>query len=432
MKPVAGRTRVSFSKPRAGSRGFTLAELMIAMLAGLLIAVTAFSFSKQATLSFAREARVASAQMSVLAGFQRLQADVARASYMSSTNFVRDASFNRVCGYGAAAWNATVRAGIEITVQGSQGAPKVTALPDGNFPDRIRVIGNLTNSEAYRALAVVPNGAGTDVVLAANEGPMARSGFDIYSDPSGTMFATTFRPGRLIRLVDKQGRQYFGVIGSITWGAQPTITTAQALPMQADSPMCGIIGIGTDSLVNVINIVDYGITNLSQIANIAYTNTIYSSVATTLGDDTRTELVRREFLLDGTSPVNFFQDPTAEVVAEYAVDLRFGLWTSNTGIAGCTTPALGVRYCPPSTAGITQVMMPGNSFMTQAVGPESVRGVQVRLVTRSREVDRSANLPPVNTAGGAILRYQVGTLGWARTRTIVADVSLSNQRGGAW
>lgn len=418
---------------RSARRGFTLLELMIAMAAGLIIAVTAFSFSRQATRLFAAEARVAAAQMGVLAGFQKLQSELARASYMSSSNFARDASFNRICDYTGGNFPQALvgAAGLQIVVAGSQGAPSVTALPDGQFPDRVRIIGNLTSAEAYSVLAIEPGGSGHNVYLRMNDGPSSRSGFD-----NAASFQAVFAPGRVLRILDQQGHQHYQSIAAATWGAgtQPFVTTSLPFAMKGEgaNPMCAIDGLGTMTQANVVSIVEYGITGLGQLNSAAYNSTIYAAGAHAPGDETRTELVRREVVL-GNAGVPFYADPSATVIAEYAVDLRFGVWTSNTNIAGCTAPAVGLRFCPPSSSGITNVMAPGNAFIQLAQGPESVHAVQMRLVTRSREVDRSADLPSSNTnAHGSIHRFKVGELGWARARTLVADVSLPNQRGDVW
>jgi prepilin-type N-terminal cleavage/methylation domain-containing protein len=448
MKAMGCRISKSNCTSGAASRGFTLIELMIAMVAGLLIAIAAFSFSKQATRSFSQEARIASAQMSVLAGFQKLQADVSRASYMSSPNFARDGdpTFNRICGYkNNTYWSSQLDTltGLMIRVGGSN--PAVPVLPDGKVPDSIRIVGNLATAEAFTVLAILPGqGVGNDVYIRTNDGPATRAG--ILGD--GGQFNDIFTPGRILRIVDKQGHQYYSVIAARNWASgQPSISTTLPLPMkgQGANPMCSIDGIGTDTQANVVNIVDYGLTNLSSLNNAAYNQTIYSVSTTqdpynanTATEVTqRTELVRREVLL-GADPGNFYQDASALVVAEYAVDLRFGAWTSSHAIAGCATPTVGLRYCPPSSAAISTTLMsvtgPYSPGM-QATGPESVRAVQMRLVTRSREVDRDSDLTPGNPipplTNGSVYRVAVGAK-WARARTLVADVALPNQRGDAW
>lgn len=440
---------------RASARGFTLMELMVAMAAGLILSVAAFSFSRQATRAFAQESRIASAQMSVLAGFQRLQSDVARASYMSSPNFNRDASIGKLCGYDL--WPATVRSmalvGLRVTPEGSKSAYKTGALTDNKYPDSLRIVGNLASAEAYTVLSIMRGtGAGHDIYIRVNDGPSSRSGFE---GATGGDFNNVFVPGRLVRVVDMQGRQHYSSIASASWNnGQPFISTAWALPLKgemtvgaATQAVCGIDGFGTESQVNVVSIVDYGIGNLSNTSIVQYNNTVYSDLTlhpteyAARGDDTRTELIRRERLLTADDTA-FHQDPTAVITAEFAVDLRAALWTTNRATAGCQVGDTGLAFCEVNSSGIPALMTVGDwGTYTPGMaltGPDSVRAVRLRLVTRSREVDRTVDLDPSSTnnvpplINGAVFRYKVGTLGWARARTLVADVSLMNQRGDAW
>jgi Tfp pilus assembly protein PilV len=448
MKSMVGNKPGPMRARRASARGFTLAELLIAMMAGLFIAIAAFSFSKQATRAFAQEARIASAQMSVLAGFQKLQSEVARSAYMASPNFARDAGFNRICGYNDTTYfpaflAASQLTGLKVTVQGSQSAPGVTKVPNpsGSFPDAVRIVGNLSTVEAFTVLAIMKgSGAGHDIYIHSNNGPSSRAGF--YGTDGG-QFTSVFQVGRMLRIVDKQNRQHYGIVDAATWNTgQPYISTRLPLSLKGEgaNPLCSIDGIGTDTQVNIVNIVDYGIANIKG-KNASYDNTIYSAGASTLGDDSRTELVRREWLIGTADPVPFYQDATSTmVVAEYAFDLRLSLWTSNKNASGCTkaTGDKGLLQCDYSSAAITTLMTVAATYYPgdPAVGPESVRAVQIRLATRSREIDRTEDLAPLSPAppltNGAVFRHKVGTYGYARARTLVADVSLQNQRGDAW
>jgi len=435
---------------RASARGFTLMELMVAMAAGVIVSIAAFSFSRQATRAFAQESRIASAQMSVLAGFQRLQSDVSRASYMASSNFNRDASVGKLCGYDL--WPPAVRSmslvGLRVTPEGSKGAFKTTALSDSKFPDSIRIVGNLATTESFTVLSILQgNGAGHDIYIRINDGPASRSGFD---GPTGGEFNNVFVPGRLVRVVDMQGRQHYSSITAATWNnGQPFISTAWPLPLKgqitagaATQAVCGIDGFGTESQVNVVSIVDYGIANLSGATIPQYNNTIYNNEGKPLeyearGDDLRTELVRRERLLTNDD-IAFHLDQTATITTEFAVDLRVALWTTNRTTAGCTLGDTGLAFCDVNTAGIPALMTVGD-WGTYApgmplTGPDSVRSVRLRLVTRSREIDRKVSIdpPPLATNTGAMFRYPVGNKGYARARTLMADVTLMNQRGDAW
>ena len=418
---------------RHSARAFTLIELLVALVAGLLVAAAAVSFSKHSTRSFSQEARIASAQMSVLAGFQRLQSDISRASYMAAPNMQRDKDNARVCAPDGihAAWPATLKTltGLMVTRAGSQTFVPAP-MPDGNYPDSIRIAGSLSSTEVFPVRTVLSNGSGHDVYLQVNTGAMARSGIQ-----NDEQLQDLFKTGRVLRIVDQQRKEEYAVIKTASFqGGQPVIETTNPLPLKGEltaesavtSVHCGIEGFGVGVQANVVNIIEYGIANLSD--HKLYQKTIYSDAAYAYGDDSRTELVRREILLDGDIP-ELDSDPTAEVIAEYAVDLRFGLWATNPAGGGMT-------YIAPSTAGIDTRMTLSNSYTPAAAptGPESVRSVEVRLAVRSREIDRRANIeshPALD--GGFMFRYPIpNDAGFSRVRTLVADVTLPNQGGETW
>lgn len=418
---------------RRQGRGFTLVELMVAVIAGLLVAAAAISFSKQSTRFFSQEARIASAQMSVLSGFQRLQSDLSRASYMSTPNMRRDLDNGRVCAPDYATWPSALQGltGLQVTPGGSINVP--STMPDGKYPDSVRIAGSLASTEVFPVRTIVAGGDGHDVYLQVNTGAMTRSGF---TQGANTAFQRLFQPGRVLRIVDQQRKQEFEVIASasFTAGGQPVIRTTGPLPLKGDLTLgtaknapCGIEGFAVGVQANVVNIVEYGIANLSDHA--LYKETIYSDAGYALGDESRTELVRREILVSNDDPGELDQDDSAEIVAEYAVDLRLGLWATN--------PGTGMVYIPPSSAAINTRMTVDSSYVPGMApsGPESVRSVALRLAVRSREIDRRENTDLTNPAldGGLMFRYEMpSNAGYARVRTLLADVTLPNQGGEAW
>ncbi len=409
---------------RAKVRGFTLTELLVAVIAGLLVAAAAISFSKQSTEFFSQEARIAASQVSVLAGFQRLQADVSRAAYLSTPNITRDIQVGKACAPNYSNWPPALQqlAGLHVTIDGSTGAAQ---LPDGHRPDLLRISGSITSIELFRVQAIEPSGAGHTVHLVANSGSIARSGLTP-GDTAGLQ--TIFAPGRILRIVNLQGLQLFEIIEDAAWpmGQSPQVRTQGPLPM-ADTDGCGVKGFGTEMDVSVVNIIEYGIANVKD--HPVYQKTIYSEAGTALGDANRTELVRREILLDGNDPPALEDDPNVEIVAEYAVDLRVGLWASNRGVAGLT-------YIPPSTPAITTKVAIAASYNAgdHPSGPASIRSVELRLAVRSREMDRKVNTDQSDPLmdGGFMFRYPMPNGRFSRVRTLLADVVLHNQRDEAW
>lgn len=419
---------------RRSDRGFTLIELLVAIIAGLLVAAAAISFSKQSTRFFAQEARVASAQMSVLAGFQRLNLDLSRASFMSTPNMRRDQNLNRILVSNTiyTTWPADLQqlTGLMITEGGSNTAP---AMPDGSQPDSVRISGSLETVEQFSVRAIAPNGVGHTVYLDPTSPALSRTPLQPGGDMSGV-----FRPGRILR-VREGTKAGYAIIAAASWpvGNAPQIATSNPYLVNAEATegtgrtehqgITNANGVGT--VANVVNVVEYAVASVSD--HPVYSKTIYSTAATAIGDETRTELIRREVLITGTDPGPIHQDDSAEIVAEYAVDLRFGLWTTD----GTT----GLVFVPPSTGQVNAAMAlaPSYNEADPPSGPGTVRSVQVRLVVRSREFDRSQPTDPADPAlaGGYVFRYPMpgdatGTR-FARARTLVAEIALQNQRDEA-
>ena len=137
-----------------------------------------------------------------------------------------------------------------------------------------------------------------------------------------------------------------------------------------------------------------------------------------VAEPARTELVRVELDADGAE-----LDDTLEVVAEYAVDLKFGLTSASPG----PTPVV-TRYAigEPEVYEIAAALDAGGT-------PERIRSLTVRLSTRAAIRDRERGLPAPSEGG--LLRFQLGpnpSDGFARMRTLVNEVSLPNLAGSTW
>ena len=71
--------------------GYTLVELMVALVAGLSVAMAVVGVSKEATNTFHEEARVsARARMGLRVAMERLRMDLQRAAFMSTGNILGD------------------------------------------------------------------------------------------------------------------------------------------------------------------------------------------------------------------------------------------------------------------------------------------------------------------------------------------------------
>jgi hypothetical protein len=179
---------------------------------------------------------------------------------------------------------------------------------------------------------------------------------------------------------------------------------------------------------NVVNWIRYEIRDLQKAPPAAY-KPLFATSATAPGDETRRELVRVELDYDGKEMTD-----SLELVAEYAVDLKFGS-TVISGYKDTTNTDPGIVQYPigdPRNYEYTYEVSSSSPVNDKA--PHRVRSVRARLAVRSREGDRAASIPPPSSApAGSLFRYAIpGDAGFARARTLVADISLPNLANIAW
>jgi prepilin-type N-terminal cleavage/methylation domain-containing protein len=407
---------------RRSRAGFTLVELMVALTAGLFVSIVVFALAKQGSRFYQREARAANATLANVIGFQRLREDIARAGFLSTPNASRDP---QVCGQNA--WpNGALRslASVRI-VQG--GSPD-----DGWFdtrglsPDAIVIAGSFQSTDQFPVRTVVSTGAGAQVFLQVNSGPMSRIRYDSGDPDAVELLATAFPAGRVLRIVDTTGMQHFGVVSAHQAGPNPNITLADSPSLNFQGGLaCGLRGNATGAMANLVQFMRYELRNLSGLA--ARYGALYTASADAPHEEARRELVRVE--LDPLSTTDGEFAGTEELVAEYAVDLKFGITAVNQVTAGANPTLLTLD---PGDATIEDTAGDANTILAANQGPHFIRAVRVRLSTRSREADREADInagaDPSISAG----LYRIGlgddnSAPFARVRTIQADVALRNQ-----
>jgi prepilin-type N-terminal cleavage/methylation domain-containing protein len=430
-------TLASLPRPpcRASRRGFTMIELIVAMGAGMFVALAALILSRNATKFFQSEARIAGAQLGATLGMNRLTADLARAGFLTTPNGQRDP---HVCDT-RSQWPAGLAKLSAITLYqaGSVAAHPAdlvqsTDPANGFQPDSVVIAGALDATEAFPVGAVGPEAGGFGVHLQVRTGPVQRA--IAAGDTGGSSLKEIFRAGRFLRLAGPLGQEIYGVIQSVTPTGTPVadvlIVLANTPPILIGGSACAIGGHGTGNwTANPVSRVRY---DLRSLAGDAHYGALVAAQAAQVvsGDDKRTELVRVE--LDAND--NEMPD-TLELVAELAVDLKFGLRSVN-GVAAGTNPTVGQRYPIQAGVGNAQVYTIAGDVSTNAAAtPQLVRSVQVRLATRARVPDRDSDLG-APAADGHRARMFIPTGSprrlYARVRTLYDEVTLQNLAGETW
>src|SRR3569832_113600 len=91
--PSGGRRHVA--------RGFTLVEVMVAMVGGLFVSMTVFAIAKHSSSFSMQQSRIADTTLQATVGFERLRNDISRAGFLSTPNIIADPS---VCRTAYPAW----------------------------------------------------------------------------------------------------------------------------------------------------------------------------------------------------------------------------------------------------------------------------------------------------------------------------------------
>jgi len=412
---------------RASARGFTLVELMVAITAGLFVTIAAFTLARQGSRFFQQETRIANAQFSATIGFDRLRADIARAGFLSSPNAQRD-PFR--CGV-TTSWPYPGMASL-AAIRIAQATPTAVQDPtNGLAPEQITLTGSYSSAESFPVSRIALDTGKYQVTLQDNTGAVARG--DNSSDGGG--LGQIFVAGRILRILDPTGRYEYGLIDSFARNASGrlVISLSTDVPptykrdtLGTGNPPCGLEGFGDGGTqVSVVNFIRYEIRNLKALDLPPY-RPLYATGATAPGDATRYELVRVELDNRGNEMAG-----TLEIVAEYAVDLRFGLTVATT--VG-TDPSL-TEYPIGNATVYNYTGDVGAAGGATAPGPERIRAVRARLTVRSRDGDRSSGVSaPTGSPPGTIFRYAMSAEGgtFARARALTADIQLPNLASVVW
>lgn len=421
------------SIPRRRARAFTLIEILVALSAGVLVSVAAFSLSRSATAFFQHEARISSAQLSVTLGVNRITQDLARASFLSSPNAKFDPMVCRSATW-AAAPGLNSLAGVQISAGTSTGQ----AALNGLNPDRLVLGGSFDSAEVFTVQCVL-NGAGGGPALQLQD-PQHDNAMARVVDSLGPGEALSsrlnlmFGGGRFVQIFDPAtGYRYYGVLAgapAVTVAGQTVTVQLASTPTIPTKPAtaCGMVApptCGSGLLVSVVSRVQYEVMSLQGVTTSKYAGLVTSppGIAAVTGDAGRTELTRVELDAAGAPIEN-----KRELVAEYAVDLRFGITVADK----ITNDNYNTLQGQLTTYGIGEpnvYLKAADVVLQPAATPQLIRSVQVRLAARTRAPDRSADTP--TGVDGRRLHYLVGpfTPQYARVRTAYVNVALANQGG---
>jgi prepilin-type N-terminal cleavage/methylation domain-containing protein len=442
--PPASRLRSPERRGRARkrARGFTLIEITVALAAGLIVTVGIMALSREATNTFHEEARSASAQMSLRTAVDRLRADLQRAAYMSTANIVVDPKITRrpdetnIARIPAGYAGLRRLAGLRLDDGGSAGGAPLSAV-NGLSPDAIEIGGNFTTTDAF-VIRTIDRGLGQNgcdrIWLATDSPPMWRIAAAAGEDQQNASLRNAFTPTSptgaaasaqfIVRFADNTGHvQYVATCASAQ--AASFNNGAPYIDIAADTPILlaeetgglgGFSGLGVGCCtVNPVQIVRWAVGRVG--------GDVYEALREA-DDPTKYELTRTFVDARGDAA------GLPEVIAEYAVDLKFAFTVDAAEDDTGRTPLL-VTFPFDDTRSATEWGYGIEGGATPRRGPQRIRAVRARLATRTQLPDRTA---PIAAPANYVYRYctvaggcEAGRRDWARVRTVSIEVSLPNQ-----
>lgn len=429
---------------RQASRGFTLVELMVSLVMGLIVALAAVALSRAATATFHEQVRISGVEARIRAASERLRNDLARASFMSTPNIQWDPKVAKVPG-GDAATGAPYRVTALSNLTGIQIlTTPVVGTHNDLTPHELVVAGNLTSNDVYRGTWIGTSsgcggGLGAQIRLDALADPAVRRMLNgETSDTSAItqMAQLVFTPGMRMdppvtdrvyaaQVMDMRGCFHYVLVCGVRSDAPNTVTIDVAgdagrsllTPEDTAGDVCGARLMEEVAIAPIHRVRWY--IDVEKDARLIDPDTDRDG-------SMKFNLYRQ--LLDANTNVNPQSGSSdvgpPELVAEYAVDLKFGLSIDSS--VGTTPGWTNLDFEEQATEFAKWTAPATTTASTQNVGPQRVRSVRYRLAFRTPFADRRYDLPmPGGTSYKA--RYQLGTGQYARVRTLISEVALINQ-----
>jgi len=396
------------------SQGFTLVELMVALMAGSIAISTIYAISSVSARHFHEQQRIARLQMSVRMAMSQLTRDISRAGFLGTPNSRRE----RACGVSPP---AALQA-IEYLYDEDTGR-----LPNASEnrvrADRIRLTGNYVTDDRY---IVRLDGAGRTLLLQPEWQAFRRSFGVPGTTYSGDDFQAVFSEGRTVHVISPYGAHFFPRIAASS-GTQRSITVNPPIPYAAPCAGGGTAGEWTVAPLSRIEyLVSDPSTSTDYGRNIRPPGGRYpTSVDSDFRGQFQSSLVRREIRFAnpmGASSSNLIVREGSRnareerVVMEYVAAVEFEFVFDRQRTRG-SAPDL---WRPASTA-----LREAEDRMRS--NPEQARSVLVTLSGRTAEQNDRFRFV-TRAAGSPLTRYRVNPRlpGAARVRTATAEVFLPN------
>jgi len=351
--------------PRRARRvpaGFTLVEMLVAVVAGAMTIATVYSLGAGSNRAFQEQNRIAQAQAAVRAAMEHVRRDVSRAGFGATPDSGTNASSGD---RGANPAGCAVTDGFRLVgldVNDSAYTAQLR-LPDDNHnrvqADGLVMSGNYATGDHYLVSEI---SAGNTISLQQTRQSFRRS----FGAPlDAQRFEDAFRPGRWVYLVAETGRRVAREITAVN-GASATIVVTPSISV-------GCFGYGRGARISPISRVEYYAAAPENDAAFAWLLPGGTAAERESRGVDQTILARREVAFnDANTPIA----NSERVVMEYLVHFDAAV-TRDTAVAGAVTPVL------------VETLAGDGGAAALAGAPSSARALRVTLGVRTPGVDRN-------------------------------------------
>ncbi|MCB9618030.1 MAG: prepilin-type N-terminal cleavage/methylation domain-containing protein [Sandaracinus sp.] len=393
--------------------GFTLLELMVALVAGLVAILAVYYVSSASARHFHEQQRVAQTQTSVRMAMQQLRRDIGRTALFGTPNSERETR--------CITPPRPVQAIVFQNDVDNAALPRAAA--NGVSADRLRLTGNFVTSDVYFVSTLAGSGTGAYLQtqwqgFRRDFGNWTAANLPIGAPtmPTGynaAALSDVFSADRMVHIQNVQGYHFFLDIQNVTANGTtpPLVNFRQSLPIGGTC----VGGLADGALIAPISTVEYAVVNPRTDAELVDLLGVGSTAALEQATGrVNSVLVRREInMRDGSTIAG-----TTRVVLEYVADLNYEFVFDDQTAPG-NAPNL-VRRDGAQSANLLNGSV--------AAVPHRVRSVIVRLSARTAGEEPGF---PFVAGGPALTRYDVDgrTDAAARIRTLETEIFLPNLAG---
>lgn len=340
--------------------GFTLLEMLIALVAGAMTIATVYTLGAGSTRAFQEQNRINQTQGAVRGAMEQVRRDVSRAGFGGTPDSGTNASNGD---RGANPAGCTVTQAFQLVgLDINDGAYTAQMqLPANNVvqADGIVMTGNYATGDHYLVAEI---SGGTTISLQQSRQSFRRS----FGSPlNAQRFEEAFQVGRWVYLVSETGRRVARAITGVN-GATATVTVSPAITT-------GCFGYGRGARISPISRIEYYAA--SPVTDAAFQWLLPRGTAaerTARGVD-QAILARREVTFADTTPPTPVAN-SERVVLEYLVHFNAAI-TRDTAAAGVPAPNLVETLAGDGGAALL------------AAAPSRARAVRVTVGARTPGVD---------------------------------------------